>query len=225
METTQNNPETSAENDLQARYANVYYVHRMVMRNKNTDIRFGQRFQNDCMGATEFEIGWMGEQLRAMHQKCRPFQVPVDGRLVTGLYRPEKFNIDGLEVVLNELYDRKRRTKEYTEFTRDSQKEIRDEAKRGDRYVRQHADAWFDIENGLFWTFHNIDLDGVRKNIAKSVEWMDASSEERAILESKEKATEGEIDPIRARMIAEGRLRPMSHDAVKQALMWSKKRI
>lgn len=155
-------------------------VQRMSSKSRNNQVRLGERYDNDYMGATEFEAGLMGQAVRAMHGQTDIGEFMIDGRRIYAAWNSSNFNAAGVEFVLTELYMDRIRTHEPTYFNGQRfVKQLTDSKLPKKNRVGSYFDAWFDIENGLFWTWEKINIKDIPLNIAKSVAYMDQSHEER----------------------------------------------
>lgn len=167
-------------------YTKPYLIQRMTMVSRDCNIRFGKRFLNHYMGAVEFEHSEQAQRIRELHARNSVGCIMIDGCDIFVMYSPDRMTLEQVKKELSDLYWGKTRTKETTNFNR----EFRLRRKRSGLPASPHEDtnAWFDIENGVFWTWEKININEVRKNIAASVRYMDdvrkrAEEEARAVEE------------------------------------------
>ena len=155
-------------------------VVRMHMANKDNQVRFSQRFHSEYMGRSEFEGVDFSKRLREMHQEMRVGCVSVDGCDTYIAYSPKYFaNHEEVEAYLSDIYHERLRAFEFTRFNREYRREtieLKKEYGKKENKLKTmptRTNAWFDIEVGLFWTMEKININDLRLNIRKSVEYMD----------------------------------------------------
>lgn len=153
-------------------------IQRMSMESKNADIKFGDRFNNDYMGANEFERGMMRERLVELSKYNAIGQVLVHGIPTFVLFHPDRYDLAGVEYMLNRLYEGAYALdlREPIYFSAEHRKQWKDMKVSGATYTN----AWFDIEHGLFWTMETINIADVRKNIRQSADYIREKAVEKA---------------------------------------------
>ena len=157
-------------------------VQRLRMLSNDNQVKFGDRFAFDYMGASEFEQGLLGQCIRRMNSSCQVGQIMISGRDGLAAWDPDYYNLEGAEFVINRIWDDSLRLKERAEFNQLSY----DRWKREVKEMRENplarnlsfmTDSWFEIEYGLFWTWKKCNINDIRLNFRKSVAYMDAKKE------------------------------------------------
>lgn len=188
------------------KYRPLYLIQRLHMRNKDNQITFGERFGCEYMGSAEFEIGELAKRIREMDAQCHVGEIMVNGIFMLAAWNPERFTQHDVERELNRLYRGEQRTKEWTNFNHEYRKQTRELAKETNPLKRPlpRTNAWFDITNGLFWTWERCNISDIRKNFRLSVLLMDGQYTPRP----KPVPPPKPPHPLRQRMIDSGQLKP-----------------
>ncbi len=164
----------------QPRYAHPRLIQRLSARSKNNQVRLTERYSTDYMGASEFEGSAFAQTLREMQGKIDTAVIEIDGRPIYAAWNRNHYDLAGVTLVLNNLYYGKFRTPEPTYFDWDRWQKYMAMSKQQTKLRAEYmTDAWFDIQNGLFWTWQKINLKDIALNIDKSVEWMNMSREQQ----------------------------------------------
>ena len=185
------------------KYKTPRLIQRLIARTKDCTVRFGERYQMDYMGSTEFELGLIAARLRELATRSMMGEVMVNGRFILVLFNPVHYDLQGVECVLNKLYHNEFQLKEPSLFNDDYRKRYKEIS------PNTRIDAWFDIQHGLFWTWQRINIKDVQRNIRISVEYMDGRRQDKISNASKIVVTEE--DACRRRLIEQGVLRPRSN--------------
>jgi hypothetical protein len=182
------------------KYRPLYLIQRLYMRNKDNQIPFDERFACEYMGAAEFEQGELAKRIRELDANCLVGEIMVNGMFMLAAWNSERFTQQDVEREINRVYRGEQRTKEWTNFDDASRKSRKQKEAEG----REPTNAWFDITNGLFWTWERCNISDVRKNFRLQVLKMDGQYTPRP----KPPVPPKPLHPLRQRMLDEGRLRP-----------------
>ncbi|QVD49322.1 hypothetical protein LUCX_252 [Xanthomonas phage vB_XciM_LucasX] len=187
----------------EALYKRPYLIQRMQARSKNNQVRLGERYSNEYMGASEFERGTMAQTLKSMHGFVDHGQFQVGELTIYAAWDHRNYNSAGVQLVLDGLWNGQFRTKEWLNFSLkkyvEQQRAVKEMRLSPMARSADYTDAWFDIDHGLFWTWQKINLKDIVLNIAKSHAWMSLSEGERraAQFETHGRATlQGALGPI-----------------------------
>lgn len=154
-----------------ADYPNPYLVQRLKPKRERPagsldNLRFGEVFELDYMGAAEYEFGAFPKFLRRMASALlgRVTVTLKDGTKVFAVYDMASYTGDAqVAEVLNDIADKKTRHKCGPDFP--------------PRVPTAKWDsgtvAWAELDHGLFWSLENMSV-GVSKLFANSVKYMDA---------------------------------------------------
>ena len=148
--------------ESEPRFATPRLVQRLVTQERRNNVTFARRFRPQPMQSPEFYQGQLQHWLRRLQTQHAYGEVMIDGVFMSVFYHPEFFNRDGVITALTQLYFGNTRTQEPTYF---------DQSFR--RWRVTDADAWFDIEHGLFWSWRTMHPGSVLSNIHLSVLEMD----------------------------------------------------
>lgn len=163
-----------------ARYQRPYLIQRMSARSKNNQVKLSERYWMDCMGATEFESGFMGRAIRAMNGNCDIGQFEIDGIKIYACWNKDNYDTAGVEMALSQLYFGQIRTQEFVGFEAKKYHEQKQLEKQRTLLRREYPiNAWFEITHGLFWTWEKINIKDILLNLAKSVAWMNMTPEQQ----------------------------------------------
>lgn len=192
------------------KYRPLYLIQRLRMRNKDNQVPFEHRFEREYMGSKEFERGEMALRIRELNENCHVGEIMVNGVFMLAAWNPDRFAMGEVERELNRVLRGEQRTKEWTNFTDAYRRETRQlEKETGSKLSQSNplthrTNAWFDITNGVFWTWERCNISDIRKNFRLSVMEMDGTYVPKPAPPPPPKA----IHPLRQRMIDEGRLHP-----------------
>lgn len=196
-------------------YVKSYLIQRMRMVNKCNQVRLSKRFEMDYMGSTEFEVGALARTMRRINLHMD--SGIIDFNTIHGAIKIYvawdncAYNRAGVELALRNIWDNNWRLKEQSGFdTVRYKNQVIDKI-----HPTAGHDSWVDIENGLFWTWAKCNPADFIRNVEKSVKWMDLSPEERDLKTKEEhdekvrsQERENRMDPLRQKLIGEGKLRP-----------------
>ena len=176
-------------------------------------VRLGVRYYFDYMGSSEFEQGMLGETIRRMVDHLETGEFVIDGIRIYAVWDTDNYDAAGVELVLNQLYQGQRRTKEWTNFEgRKYQEQKALEKQRRELRGLYPTNAWFVIDHGLFWTWEKINIKDIPLNLAKTVQWNDLTPEEQraaSVPAVQQKPTlEAKFGPLREQLIKSGQLKP-----------------
>lgn len=141
-----------------------YLIQRLIRAQVDDSLkshRFGEVWRLDYMGSAEFEFGAFAEFIRHMDSSdLQAFTATIGGKKVFGVCIAGIFKSDDeLHQYLNSIAKGTVRLKESAQFPPSKEWHA--------------ATAWADIENGVFWSFENMNLSIVNM-FANSVAYMDS---------------------------------------------------
>lgn len=179
------------------------HIQRLKSRNRNNQVKFGDRYEIDYMGNSYFERGDLGKRIREMAELHGTGECVIGGYKIKFVYDPRNYNEAGAEETINQIFNGKQDwwIEEDPYFDERSVKaNVRELAKR-DTWMKmsagkQHShspqgiygvprpvyayDAWFDIRFGLFWTIdHKANIADFILNFKKTVEYNNAKAAEK----------------------------------------------
>lgn len=172
---------------------NPWAIQRMDMVSKDCNVKFSDRFKNDLMGATEYERGYQAACIRIFAEgDCEVGIIKVGGLDMVAAWRPSVSTREQIQDWVQRIYFEQwghYSPHDYTAFT-SSKRDLyladvkqweRDPFREGRRTFHQFTNAWFDIENCVFWTWEKINPKDLLKNFRKSLEYMNAKRESSTV--------------------------------------------
>jgi hypothetical protein len=150
-------------------------------------VRFGQAFELEYMGASEYEFGAFPAFLRAAHDRIDQLvevkaSIVYDKALglsypITCFYDPHAMTWEHIENQLVMVAQGKQRTKMSAGFPgikRQQTTPPRGPRKAVATIIPSETCGWVDVGNNVFWTAREITLDQYKGLLRESVEYMDA---------------------------------------------------
>ena len=187
-------------------------IQRLCSRSRDSQARFIERYMIDGF---ECAPGYLSRTLEAMHNNLETAEIDLHGIPIYVAWNPDKYDRDGAALVIDQLWNGgllESRQESPTYFTFGRYQEQRGMEKQRRVARRQYfVNAWIDVEHGLFWTWEKINLKDLASNIAKTVEWLHKTPEERRAenFAGRRKPTlEAQLGPLKDQLIQAGKLSP-----------------
>lgn len=144
------------------------WVQRMTQNHKNSRMPFNDRFALDYMGNSYFEQGKLVETIRtlAAQPELGLLEFKIDKVRIYVAFNPSNYTAEAAETIIRAIWNREHWMEEHTGFD-----EKHYNMRKSDRW--QEADAWIDIESGLFWTWERINLQDMHRTYQTHVQYLD----------------------------------------------------
>lgn len=189
------------KNGLNDKLQDPWAIQLLDMVSKDCNVKFSDRFKHHCMAATEYERGFEARCIRVFVEGDYDVgEVVVGGIKMIAAWRPSISTRDEIKAWLRKIYFEQwgqfspHDPTYFNDYYRgnyvaDLKMWEQDPFREGRREYAQFHNAWFDIENCVFWTWEKCNPKDLIKNFRKHVEYLDAERERKRLLTSpKERA-------------------------------------
>lgn len=196
------------------------YTQRLSSATRRPFVPLSVRYHFDYMGNSYFEGGETARTIRNMHDNHGMFEFDLHCWRVIVIFNADHYTMEGAEKIIRDMYVGQIWQEERTNFNAEYLvANLGRDGRIPPNADRDTTNAWLEIERGLFWTVEKCNPADLLQNFKHHVQFLDYRRRQKELglpdilhrdeYNHKVHTVESlAMDPLRAKLISDGRLRP-----------------